>query len=123
MLNGSPGSKICHSQGLRQGDPFSPMLFLLVMEVLSALFHKANEWSLLHKLLAQAMPFRVSFYADDIILFIGLQSGGLQLAKLIFDMFHGTSSLACNLAKCQIAPIRCSCRWHVTTSHVRSWSF
>jgi hypothetical protein len=46
------------------------MLFLLVTEVLSALFWKVDEWSLLHKLGAQAMPFHASFYVDDVILFI-----------------------------------------------------
>jgi hypothetical protein len=78
------------------------------MEVLSALFCKADERSLLHKLGARAMAFHASFYADDVILFICPQSEGLQLTKLIFDMFHGASSLACNLMKCQIAPTRCS---------------
>jgi hypothetical protein len=70
MLNGMPGSKICHSRGLRQGDPLSPMLFLLIMEVLSMMFWKADEWSLLHKLGARAMSFHVSFYVDDVILFV-----------------------------------------------------
>jgi hypothetical protein len=46
------------------------MLFLLVTEVLSALFWKVDEWSLLHKLGARAMPFHASFYVDDVILFI-----------------------------------------------------
>jgi hypothetical protein len=37
LLNGSPGDRICHAKGLQQGDPLSPMLILLVMEVLNAL--------------------------------------------------------------------------------------
>jgi hypothetical protein len=34
LLNGDSGSWICHARGLRQGDPLSSMLFLLIMEAL-----------------------------------------------------------------------------------------
>jgi hypothetical protein len=43
LLSGSPSDSICHAHGLRQGDPLSPMLFLLVMEVLNALIRIADE--------------------------------------------------------------------------------
>jgi hypothetical protein len=42
VMNGNPGERISHAHGLRQGDPLSPMLFLLVMEALNALIHKAD---------------------------------------------------------------------------------
>jgi hypothetical protein len=43
QLNVTQGDRICHAQGLCQGDPLSPMLFLLVMEVLNSLFRKADH--------------------------------------------------------------------------------
>ena len=52
MLNGEPGLSISHQRGLRQGDPLSPMLFILVMDVLNSLFLKAEAEGLLSPLLS-----------------------------------------------------------------------
>jgi hypothetical protein len=50
LLNNTPGERIYHGRGLRQGDPLSPMLFLLVMEALSGLICRVDAWSLLQSL-------------------------------------------------------------------------
>jgi hypothetical protein len=52
------------------GDPLSPMLFILVMDVLHSLFLKANELGLLQPLLRQGNGQRVSLYADDAVAFL-----------------------------------------------------
>lgn len=43
LVSGEPGEAIRHQRGLRQGDPLSPMLFILVMDVLNSLFAKARR--------------------------------------------------------------------------------
>ena len=43
LLNGSLGQRIQHQCGLRQDDPLSPMLFILVMDVLCHLVKKATD--------------------------------------------------------------------------------
>lgn len=106
-MNGAPGARICHARGLRQGDPLSPMLFLLVMEALSALIRKADEWHLFADIGAKEIPHRASLYADDLILFISPVERDLRTTREILKVFEGASGLGCNMQKCQLAPIRC----------------
>jgi hypothetical protein len=77
LLNGTPGNRIFHARRLRQGDPLSLMLFLLVMEVLNALILKANIWSLFKPLGVKGITHRASFYADDLVWFIAPESKNL----------------------------------------------
>jgi hypothetical protein len=100
--------KICHGRVLHQGDPLSPMLFFLVMEVLHALVRKADDWSMLKNLSVRAIPFHMSLYEDDVILFLSPAAQDLQTARGIFTIFEGPSRLGCNLNKCKLAPIRCN---------------
>ena len=69
ILNGSPGRRICHARGLRQGDPLSPLLFVLVMEGLNALLSLADTRGLLQTLLPMVKE-RAFMYADDVVIFL-----------------------------------------------------
>ncbi|WVZ90185.1 LOW QUALITY PROTEIN: hypothetical protein U9M48_036512, partial [Paspalum notatum var. saurae] len=53
LVNGQPGDNIYHHRGLRQGDPLSPMLFILVMDVLNSMVQFATEKGLLQPLAVQ----------------------------------------------------------------------
>lgn len=70
LLNGTPSETINHRQGLRQGDPLSPMLFILVMDVLSLMVSKAAEEELLQPLSWRALQYHMSLYVDDVALFL-----------------------------------------------------
>ena len=62
--------KIIHHQGLCQGDPISPLLFVLVMDCLGRIMDKAQSLEVLAPLGQQQIWHRASLYADDVMIFI-----------------------------------------------------
>lgn len=69
-MNGRPGRHICHARGVRLGDPLSPFLFIIIMEVLNALIAKADRRAVPTPLPARAVKCRASIYADDLVIFL-----------------------------------------------------
>lgn len=108
LLNGRPGDRICHAWGLQHGDPLSPMLSVIAMEVLSGLIRWAHDQSLFSPLRCVAVRSRVSLYADDVVMFIVPKSGDLAAIKTILRVFGDASGLYTNLDKCVATPIACS---------------
>lgn len=108
LLNGRPGRRICHARGLRQGDPLSPLLFVLVMEVLNHMILWLENNNFLTPLGAAAIKCRSSLYADDLVLFVVPQSSDLLAIHGILRAFASASGLSANLEKSVATPIYCS---------------
>jgi hypothetical protein len=87
LVNGEPGEVIRHQRGLRQGDPLSPMLFILVMDVLNSLFTKAEGLGLLQPFTRGNNGQRISLYADDVALFIRPVEDEMILTMQILEVF------------------------------------
>lgn len=63
LLNGCSGEVIYyHRRGLRQGDPLSPMLFVLVRDVLNIMVQRASEEGILQPLSSRFLHHRISLY-------------------------------------------------------------
>jgi len=71
LLNGVPTRPIQHGRGLRQGDPLSPLLFVIAIDPLQKLLNLATERGIFSKVRGHAPGIRVSLYAHDAALFLG----------------------------------------------------
>ena len=69
LVNGNAKEWVKASKGLRQGDPLSPFLFTLVVDVLSRMLLRAEKRNSLERFRVGRNSTRVSHlqFADDII--------------------------------------------------------
>ncbi|XP_022019073.1 uncharacterized protein LOC110919103 [Helianthus annuus] len=100
-INGNLCGYFKGRRGLRQGDPISPYLFTLVMEVLSLLLHKAADdhpafWY--HDKCKLQKIINVSF-ADDLFIFANPDLVSIRIMRDALELFTRTSGLNPNLAK------------------------
>jgi hypothetical protein len=107
MLNGSPLLPIQHGRGLRQGDPLSPLLFILTIEPLNQLLQVATDRALLTKLNGRAARFHVSMYADDAVVFLKPSARDATNLREILLNFGRVTGLQTNLQKTIISTISC----------------
>lgn len=84
------------------------MLFILVMDAMNYLVKYATNNLLLQPLAVQYAKHRISFYADDVIIFLKPLRTDLMVMKSILNLFGQDAGLHCNLTKSSVAPIQCS---------------
>jgi len=104
LVNSQPYGKIVPSQGLRQGDPLSPYLFLIVAEGLSSLMARVEVENRITGVPIAAGGFRLShlFFADDSLLFC--RANFLEWSNLfqVLQTYERASSQQLNEAKTSI---------------------
>ncbi|KAF3772852.1 reverse transcriptase-like protein [Nymphaea thermarum] len=102
-FNGKCGEFFSLGRGLRQGCPLSPLLFNLVAESFSVLFHHAVVVGFLapHSL-PHLQNFSTLQYADDFLLFGHASHQQIARTWLILRVFELISGLSINSAKCHL---------------------
>ena len=99
-------------RGLRQGDPLSPYLFVLVMEAFSSLLRNAVAGGFVSACKARSKGgegVNVShlLFSDDTLVFCGASKVQLLHLSWILMWFEAMSGLRINLDKSELIPVGC----------------
>lgn len=113
LLNGSPSPPFKLHKGLRQGDPLSPFLFVLVVEALNLLMKKATSLKLWEGLQTSKNGPTLSHlqYADDTIIFCHPSLQSLTNIRNTLILFNLASGLKVNFHKSALYGINVCSNW------------
>ncbi|GJZ80890.1 RNA-directed DNA polymerase, eukaryota [Tanacetum coccineum] len=106
LVNGSPTAEFKFHKGLKQGDPLSPFLFILVMESLHFSFNQVLDAGLFKGVrIDNSLSLSHLFYADDAV-FIGKwdKSNLITLVNML-KCFFLASGLKINIHKSKLMGI------------------
>ncbi|GJY59330.1 RNA-directed DNA polymerase, eukaryota [Tanacetum coccineum] len=106
LVNGSPTSEFKFSKGLKQGDPLSPFLFILIMESLHLSFNNVVNAGLYNGIqIDESLNLSHLFYADDVIFVGKWNSSNLSTIVNVLKWFYLASGLKINLNKSKLMGI------------------
>jgi hypothetical protein len=107
LLNGVPGKNIYCNRGVRQGDPLSPLLFVLTADLLQCILNKAHA----QRLFQMPIPsrdgsgFPILQYVDNTILIMRASQRELLCLKATLETFAQSTGLRVNHAKSCMVPL------------------
>jgi hypothetical protein len=107
LLNGELGRLIKHAKGLHQGEPLSPILFIMAMDPLQKLLDMATQEGLLTLIGSDPIKMRTSLYADDAMLFVRSIAIDISNLQHLMHQFGVPTGLCTNIEKSEIYQIRC----------------
>ncbi|KAG7552176.1 hypothetical protein ISN45_Aa06g027810 [Arabidopsis thaliana x Arabidopsis arenosa] len=99
-INGVTSGFFKGKSGLRQGDPLSPILFVLIMNVLSLMLNKAAEMgSFGYHLGCEELKLTHLCFADDLLIFLDGTENSLRGVLSVLADFERMSGLSINVEK------------------------
>lgn len=107
LLNGIPGKTFNCLRGVRQGDPLSPLLFVLAADLLQSIINKAWQLGVLNHPISDSFneDFLIIQYADDTLLNLPGDAKCLFNLKGLLRSFSDSTGLHLNFGKSFLVPI------------------
>jgi hypothetical protein len=107
LLNGVPGKVFHCKRGVRQGDPLSPLLFVLATDLLQSVVNKAKQAGLLNLPIpvGYTSDFPIIQYDDDTLMIMEACQRQLFVLKALLNTFAGSTCLKVNYSKSSMYPI------------------
>ncbi|GJY17101.1 RNA-directed DNA polymerase, eukaryota [Tanacetum coccineum] len=103
LVNGSPTEEFQFFKGLKQGDPLSPFIFILVMESLHISFKRVVDAGMFNGIvLNSVMHLSHMFYADDAVFMGQWSTKNIDTIIYVLKCFHRASGLSINLSKSKL---------------------
>ena len=96
LQNGFMSDFFYLQRGCRQGDPISPYIFILCVEVLGQMIRNSKD---VKGIVINNKEFKLSQYADDTQMFLDGSESSLKHALIILQKFYQMSGLKINLDK------------------------
>ncbi|GJW61434.1 RNA-directed DNA polymerase, eukaryota, reverse transcriptase zinc-binding domain protein [Tanacetum coccineum] len=104
LVNGSPSLVFSIKHGLRQGDPLSPFLFIIVMEGLHLAINEVVQTNLIRGAVVGAAEFNGYhfFFVDDVVIITKWSNHDMDNLKRVLHVFHLASGLNIKMHKSNV---------------------
>ncbi|GJZ45985.1 RNA-directed DNA polymerase, eukaryota, reverse transcriptase zinc-binding domain protein [Tanacetum coccineum] len=109
IVNGTPTKEFQFHRGLKQGDPLSPFLFLLIMESLHISMQRVVDAGLFRGIqVGSSLQVSHLFYADDAVFMGHWSEANIDTILRVLDCFYHASGLRINMLKSKLMGISVS---------------